>query len=57
MNKNYWGVYDYKESDTFRPTQEERIHQNHPFGKTICTRSDSCCIIESGGGEEFNGSI
>ena len=50
MNKNYWGVYDYKESDTFRPTKEERIHKEHPFGKTICTSSDSCCIIESGGG-------
>lgn len=55
MNKNneeYYGVYDYKESDTFRPTLEERIHKDYPFGKTIVCRSDSFCVMfkSSGGG-------
>ena len=49
MNDKYWGVYDYKESDTFRPTQEERIHKDYSFGKTITCRSDSCCVIMRGG--------
>ena len=51
IKDNYFGVYDYKESDTFRPTLEERIHKNHPYSKTICTRSDSCCVMFSGGGK------
>lgn len=46
----YYGVYDLKESDTFRPTQEKRIHKDYPFSKTICTRDDSCCVMLSGGG-------
>lgn len=50
MNDKYWGVYDFKESDTFRPTLEDRIHKDYPYGKTITCRSDSCCIIESSGG-------
>lgn len=54
-NNEYWGVYDYKESDTFRPTQEDRIHKDYPYGKTICTRSDSFCVIlkSSGGGNNL----
>ena len=48
-NEEYVGVYDYKESDTFRPTLEKRIHIEHPYSKTICTRSDSCCVIMRGG--------
>ena len=47
----YYGVYDYKESDTFRPTLEKRIHANYPVSKTITTRDDSCCVILSGGGQ------
>ncbi len=49
MNEKYWGVFDYKESDTFRPTLEKRIHKDYPYAKTICTRDDSCCIIIGGG--------
>lgn len=48
MNK-YLGVYDYKESDTFRPTPEERIHFDYPYSKTLCTRNDSTCVISGGG--------
>lgn len=48
-NYEYWGVYDYKESDTFRPTKEDRIHKNYPYSKTITCRSDSCCVIMRGG--------
>ena len=48
-NNDYWGVYDYKESDTFRPTQESRIHKDYPYSKTITCRAESCCIIIGGG--------
>lgn len=53
-NETYYGVYDYKESDTFRPTEEDRIHKDYPYGKTLCTRSDSFCVILSGGGKNMN---
>lgn len=49
MNE-YYGVYDHKESDTFRPTIERRIHKDYPVSKTITTRDDSCCVILNGGG-------
>lgn len=39
------GVYDYKESDTFRPTLERRLHIGMELSKTITTRSDSCAVI------------
>lgn len=54
-SNDYYGVYDFKESDTFRPTKEDRIHKDYPYGKTICTRSDSCCVIlkSSGGGNNL----
>lgn len=42
----YIGVYDYKETDTFRPTMEKRIHLDYPLSKTIAARDDSCCVIE-----------
>ena len=41
----YLGVFDYKESDTFRPTLERRVHMGSEVSKTITTRSDSCCVI------------
>ena len=48
-NKNdkniYLGVYDYKESDTFRPTLDKRVHFGSQISKTIATRTDSCTII------------
>ena len=50
---NYYGVYDLKESDTFRPTLESRVHKNYPYSKTICTKDTSCCVI-SGGGKSMN---
>lgn len=53
-NETYYGVYDYKESDTFRPTEEKRIHKDYPYGKTLCTRSDSFCVILNGGGKNMN---
>ena len=43
------GVYDYKESDTFRPTEESRVHIGSKVSKTITTRTDSCCVIEQVG--------
>ena len=46
---DYYGVYDYKESDLFRPTIERRVHAQYPVSKTITTRDDSCCVILSGG--------
>lgn len=48
----YVGVYDYKESDTFRPTIEKRIHKNYPVSKTLTTRKDSCAVMlkTNGGG-------
>lgn len=48
--EEYFGVYDFKESDTFRPTLEKRIHKDYPYGKTLCTRSDSFLVMFSGGG-------
>lgn len=45
-NNEYYGVYDQKESDTFRPTIEKRIHKDYPVSKTLATREDSCCVIE-----------
>ena len=53
-NDNYYGVYDYKESDTFRPTEKHRIHKDYPYGKTLCTRSDSFCVIIRGGGNDLS---
>ena len=50
---NYLGVFDLKESNTFRPTIESRIHIDYPYSKTICTGNDSCCVI-CGGGYEMN---
>ena len=49
----YYGVYDYKESDTFRPTLDRRIHQDYPVSKTLTTRDDSCCVILNGGGADY----
>ena len=46
MSKEYYGVYDNKESDTFRPTEESRIHKDYPISKTLTTKEDSCCVIE-----------
>lgn len=46
MKNDYYGVYDHKESDTFRPTLESRIHQNSPVAKTLTCREDSCCVLE-----------
>ena len=46
MKNEYIGVYDYKESSTFRPTIDKRIHLDYPTSKTITTREDSCCVIE-----------
>jgi site-specific DNA-cytosine methylase len=48
MKNKYYGVFDYKESDTFRQTIEERIHKDYPYAKTLCTRSDSCCVMIGG---------
>ena len=45
-NNEYYGVFDQKESDTFRPTIEKRIHKDYPVSKTLATREDSCCVIE-----------
>lgn len=46
MKNEYVGIYDHKESDTFRPTLKSRIHQNSPVSKTLTCREDSCCVIE-----------
>lgn len=46
MKNDYVGIYDYKESDTLRPTMEKRIHKGSKSSKCICTRADSCCVIE-----------
>lgn len=48
MNKDneYYGVYDQKESNTFRPTIEKRVHKDYPVSKTLTCREDSCCVIE-----------
>ena len=42
----YYGTYDKKESDTFRPTQESRIHENSDTARTLRTSDDACCVIE-----------
>lgn len=34
-----------KESNTFRPTVESRIHIDSEVSKTLTTRNDSCCVI------------
>ena len=50
--EEYYGVYDLKESDTFRPTLDKHIHKNYPYSKTLTTREDSCCVMfEISGGE------
>ena len=46
MKNDYIGIYDYKESDTLRPTMAHRIHKGSKTSKCICTREDSCCVIE-----------
>lgn len=46
MKNDYIGIYDYKESDTLRPTMAKRIHKGSRTSKCICTRADSCCVIE-----------
>lgn len=46
MKNDYVGVYDHKESNTFRPTLESRIHKDSPVSKTLTTREDSCCVLE-----------
>ena len=46
----YYGVFDYKESKTFRPTTEERIHKDYPYSKTLMCRDDSTTVILSRGG-------
>lgn len=46
MEKNeYIGIYDHKESNTFRPTLKSRIHKKSPVSKTMTCREDSCCVI------------
>lgn len=42
----YVGTFDIKESDTFRPTLESRIHLDSPVSKTLTCREDSCGVIE-----------
>ena len=51
-NEEYFGVYDHKESNTFRPTVEKRVHQNYPISKTLTCRDDSCAVMlkTNGGG-------
>lgn len=44
-SQSYIGVYDMKESNTFRPTVESRIHIDSKVSKTLTTRNDSCCVI------------
>lgn len=46
---DYYGIFDYKESDTFRPTLQDRIHKDYPYSKTICTTDKSCCVMSGGG--------
>lgn len=51
MKRNdFIGVYDYKESDTFRPTLESRVHLGMNVSKTLTAREDSCCVILNRGG-------
>lgn len=42
----YLGVFDIKESDTFRPTLKSRMHLDSPVSKTLTCREDSCSVIE-----------
>lgn len=42
----YLGVFDIKESDTFRPTLKSRMHLDSPVSKTLTCREDSCGVIE-----------
>ena len=49
MNR-YYGVYDYDYSLNWRPNEDDRIHWNYPFSKTICARTNSPGVIVSGGG-------
>ena len=44
--REYIGIYDHKESNTFRPTIESRVHLNAQTSKTLTCREDSCCVIE-----------
>lgn len=46
MKNNYYGVYDFKESKTFRPTEQKRTHKDYPVSKTLTCRDDSCCVLE-----------
>ena len=39
------GIFDLKESNTFRPTIDKRIHLDTKVSKTLTTRNDSCCVI------------
>lgn len=45
MIDEYIGVYDVKESNTLRPTEETRIHIDYPVSKCITTRKDSCVLM------------
>ena len=45
QKNSYLGVYDIKESNTFRPTIESRIHIDSKISETLTTRNDSCCVI------------
>lgn len=51
-NEEYVGVFDSKESNTFRPTIEKRVHKNYPISKTLTCRDDSCAVMlqTNGGG-------
>ena len=46
MKNKYLGIYDLKESDTFRPTQAHRIHLGSLVSTAMTCRCDSCCVIE-----------
>ena len=54
MKNDYVGVYDHKESNTFRPTLESRIHKDSPVSKTLTTREDSCCVLERERDQSYN---
>lgn len=45
MKNKYYGVYDHKESNTFRPTLDKRLHIDYPVSKTLTTREDSCAVM------------
>lgn len=40
----YIGVFDHKESDTFRPTVEKRMHVGSSYQKTITARDGGVAI-------------